>query len=76
MVTNEALLPLYIISGLINAVLIIVIIVFVINNIKLGQKEFYRSFIMTFVILSYFTRIAEYIYVSTKLRSDEYNRNK
>jgi hypothetical protein len=60
----RTLLPLFTASGTLNVVLMIIIFILAYKNMKLGQREYYRPFIMIFVTLAYLIRIAEFIYLA------------
>lgn len=68
------LLPVYTASGTVNIILMVLIGMLGYKNMRLGQREFYRGFIMLFISLAYFSRIAEYVYVSVVLPNEVYNR--
>lgn len=70
----ETLTPVFICSGVVNLVLITTIVMLSIKNVKLGQKEFYRSFIMLFVTFAYITRIAAYFFFVLVIPNEVYNR--
>ena len=57
------LLPLFTASGTLNIVLMVIIFILVYKNVRLGQREYYRPFIMIFVALAYLIRIVEFIYL-------------
>lgn len=59
----KSLLPLFTASGTLNIVLMVIIFILVYKNMKLGQREYYRPFIMIFVTLAYVIRIAEFVYL-------------
>lgn len=68
------LVPVFAASGTLNFLLIVAMFVLAYKNLKLGQREFFRPYIMIFVVLAYVLRIIQYIYASSSLQEHEYNR--
>ena len=68
-------MPVFVASGILNLILIIVMVMLAVKNRQLGQKEYYRRFIVIFITLAYIVRLVEYVYLLVANADETYNRS-